>query len=115
MPTAGTSTKCFQDFVKYTQQQGLQVEEMCIRDRYKDKVKYWLTFNEINCGTMPMGAILETGTIRGLSLIHIYLALTGWAIADIVPPKVKGMMLTVYGTDRFKSAYDCLLYTSRCV
>ena len=36
-----------------------------IFERYKDKVKYWLTFNEINCGTMPMGAILETGTIRG--------------------------------------------------
>ena len=36
-----------------------------IFERYKDKVKYWLTFNEINCGTMPMGAILE------LSLIHI--------------------------------------------
>ena len=33
--------------------------------RYKGRVKYWLTFNEINCGTMPMGAILETGTIRG--------------------------------------------------
>ena len=33
--------------------------------RYKGLVKYWLTFNEINCGTMPMGAILETGTIRG--------------------------------------------------
>ena len=36
-----------------------------IFERYKDKVKYWLTFNEINCGTMPMGAILEAGTIRG--------------------------------------------------
>ena len=36
-----------------------------IFERYKDKVKYWLTFNEINCGTMPMGAILETGTIKG--------------------------------------------------
>lgn len=35
-----------------------------------------------------------------------YLALTGWAIADVVPEKVKGMMLTVYGTDRFKSAYE---------
>ena len=22
--------------------------------RYKDKVTYWLTFNEINCGTMPL-------------------------------------------------------------
>lgn len=35
-----------------------------------------------------------------------YLALTGWAVADVVPDKVKGMMLTVYGTDRFKSAYE---------
>lgn len=35
-----------------------------------------------------------------------YLALTGWAIADAVPSKVKGMLLTVYGTDRFKSAYE---------
>ena len=35
-----------------------------------------------------------------------YLALTGWAIADVVPDKVKGMCLTHYGTDRFKSAYE---------
>ena len=34
-------------------------------DRYHDKVKYWLTFNEINSSTMPMGAVLNTGTIRG--------------------------------------------------
>ena len=36
-----------------------------IFDRYQDKVKYWLTFNEINSGTMPMGAVLSLGTIRG--------------------------------------------------
>ena len=35
--------------------------------RYKNKVKYWLTFNEINSGTMPMGAVLSLGTIRGFS------------------------------------------------
>lgn len=34
-------------------------------ERYKDKVKYWLTFNEINMGTLPMGAVLSTGTVRG--------------------------------------------------
>ena len=34
-------------------------------DNFGGLVKYWLTFNEINCGTMPMGAILETGTIKG--------------------------------------------------
>ncbi len=33
--------------------------------RYQDKVKYWLTFNEINGGTTPMGSVLSTGTIRG--------------------------------------------------
>ena len=36
-----------------------------IFERYKDKVKYWLTFNEINTGTMPIGGILNTGTIQG--------------------------------------------------
>ena len=34
-------------------------------ERYKDKVKYWLTFNEINSATMPMGAVLNTGTVKG--------------------------------------------------
>ncbi len=34
-------------------------------DRYQDKVKYWLTFNEINCGTSEMGALFETSMIRG--------------------------------------------------
>ena len=33
--------------------------------RYNGKVKYWLTFNEINSGVMPMGAVLSTGTVRG--------------------------------------------------
>lgn len=38
-----------------------------IFERYKDKVKYWLTFNEINSGTMPFGAVLSTGTVKGYS------------------------------------------------
>ena len=36
-----------------------------IFDRYKDKVVYWLTFNEINAGTMPMGNVLSLGTVKG--------------------------------------------------
>jgi len=36
-----------------------------IFERYKDKVKYWLTFNEINTGITTMGSVLSTGTIRG--------------------------------------------------
>ena len=36
-----------------------------IFERYKDKVKYWLTFNEINSGVMSMGAMLSLGTIKG--------------------------------------------------
>ncbi|CBK73944.1 Beta-glucosidase/6-phospho-beta-glucosidase/beta-galactosid ase [Butyrivibrio fibrisolvens 16/4] len=35
--------------------------------RYQGKVKYWLTFNEINAGTMPLGAVLSTGTVKGYS------------------------------------------------
>ncbi len=34
-------------------------------ERYRDKVRYWLTFNEINIGTLPFGAVLSTGTFRG--------------------------------------------------
>ena len=34
-----------------------------------------------------------------------YLALTGWAIADVLPEKVKTMYLTHYGTYRHVSAY----------
>ena len=34
-----------------------------------------------------------------------YLALTGWAMADAVPSKVRSMYLTVYGTSRHTSAY----------
>lgn len=36
-----------------------------IFERYQDKVKYWLTFNEINSGTMPLGALLSLGTVKG--------------------------------------------------
>ena len=38
-----------------------------IFERYKDKVKYWLTFNELNCGMMPLGNVLGTGTFQGYS------------------------------------------------
>lgn len=38
-----------------------------IFERFKGKVKYWLTFNEINCGTMVLGTVLSTGTIKGYS------------------------------------------------
>jgi 6-phospho-beta-glucosidase len=32
--------------------------------RYKDKVKYWITFNEINCATMPFGGYCGTGIVQ---------------------------------------------------
>ena len=35
-----------------------------------------------------------------------YLAATGWAMADAVTGKVRSMVLSHYGTDRFKSAYE---------
>lgn len=33
-------------------------------ERYKGRVKYWLTFNEINAGTMKLGSPLSLGTIK---------------------------------------------------
>lgn len=35
-------------------------------ERYAGKVKYWITFNEINAGVMDLGSVLSTGTVRGL-------------------------------------------------
>ncbi|OUP09452.1 glycoside hydrolase family 1 protein [Collinsella sp. An2] len=34
-------------------------------ERYQDKVRYWLTFNEINLGASAAGALFETSMIRG--------------------------------------------------
>ncbi len=36
-----------------------------IFERYQHKVKYWLTFNEINAGVIPVGSILALGTVKG--------------------------------------------------
>jgi len=33
-------------------------------ERYKDKVKYWLTFNEINAGLLPFGNFLSLGILN---------------------------------------------------
>lgn len=38
-----------------------------IFDRYQDKVKYWLTFNEINCGTLYTGTVQSLNNFRGFS------------------------------------------------
>lgn len=32
--------------------------------RFKGKVKYWLTFNEINCGMLPMGNFMSLGILH---------------------------------------------------
>lgn len=50
------SRSCIQYFLNYCK---------AIFERYQNKVKYWLTFNEINAGTSTMGAVLSLGTIQG--------------------------------------------------
>ncbi len=50
--------ECIDCFVRYSE---------VLFERYKDKVKYWLTFNEINAGTMSLGSALSLGTIKGFS------------------------------------------------
>lgn len=47
--------ECIDLFVRFCQ---------VIFDRYQKKVKYWLTFNEINAGTMPMGSFLSLGILN---------------------------------------------------
>lgn len=49
------SRECIDLFVKYAK---------VLFTRYKGKVKYWLTFNEINCGTMPTGNLLSLGILN---------------------------------------------------
>lgn len=49
------SRECIEHFERYC---------TTIFDRYKDKVKYWLTFNEINFGTLPLGNILSLGILN---------------------------------------------------
>ncbi len=46
---------CIDHFMRYCE---------VIFDRYKDKVKYWLTFNEVNVGAVPMGNLLSLGIIN---------------------------------------------------
>ncbi|MFW2489161.1 glycoside hydrolase family 1 protein [Clostridium chromiireducens] len=54
---------------KYNGWAGREVIECYVRycetifKRYKDVVKYWLTFNEINCLTMPFGAFMGGGIL----------------------------------------------------
>lgn len=50
-----SSRECIDLFVKYAR---------TLFKRYKGKVKYWLTFNEINAGTMPMGGFLSLGILN---------------------------------------------------
>ncbi|MBK1812469.1 6-phospho-beta-glucosidase [Clostridium sp. YIM B02505] len=54
---------------KYNGWAGREVIECYVRycetifKRYKDKVKYWLTFNEINCLTIDFGAFMGGGVL----------------------------------------------------
>lgn len=38
--------------------------------RYKGKVKYWLTFNEINSATTPMGGFLSQGVLNEIKTMN---------------------------------------------
>ncbi|MEH7097164.1 CocE/NonD family hydrolase [Neobacillus vireti] len=62
--------------------------------------------NERNDGKNTLDWLNSLNEVESIGYIgNSYLALTGWAVADIVPEKVKTMYLTHYGTDRFTSAY----------
>ncbi|MCI9270619.1 MAG: glycoside hydrolase family 1 protein [Dorea sp.] len=42
-------------------------------ERYKGKVKYWLTFNEINSSVVPTGALLNQGILNELEKPTVFL------------------------------------------
>ena len=83
----------------------------CVMTRYKDKVKYWLTFNEINFATMPMGNLevlgisnrendevanpLDDVNLRFQALHHVFLASARAVIAakEINPDFKVGCMI----------------------
>lgn len=44
-----------------------------IFERYKGKVKYWLTFNEINSSVAPMGALLNQGILNDLESPTVFM------------------------------------------
>ena len=50
-----SSRECIDFYVNYAK---------TLFTRYKGKVKYWLTFNEINAGTMPLGGFLSLGILN---------------------------------------------------
>lgn len=56
---------------KYNGWYGREVIDCFVRycetifERYQDKVKYWITFNEINSGVRPLGAVLSLGCVKG--------------------------------------------------
>lgn len=50
------SRECVDLFMKFAR---------TVVDYLGDRVKYYLTFNEINAGTMPMGNVLSLGTVKG--------------------------------------------------
>lgn len=49
------SRECIDLYVRYAK---------VLFERYKGKVKYWITFNEINSGTTPMGGFLSLGILN---------------------------------------------------
>ncbi|RKD29268.1 glycoside hydrolase family 1 protein [Lacrimispora algidixylanolytica] len=56
--------KAYQGFVDRKVIDYFERYARCVMTRYKDKVKYWLTFNEINFATMPMGNLEVLGIIN---------------------------------------------------
>lgn len=52
------SRECIRYFLHYVE---------TVFERYKDKVRYWLTFNEINAGGLPLGDLVSTGLLKGFS------------------------------------------------
>jgi 6-phospho-beta-glucosidase len=55
-------------------------------ERYKGKVHYWLTFNEINCGTMSFGGYMSLGILNNKEDV-----VSGFDVEDIPALRFQGL------------------------
>ena len=64
-------------------------------------------FHERSDGTDTINWLADQPWVESIGYYGAsYLALTGWAMIDSLPDKVKGMYLSVYGTNRYVSAFN---------
>lgn len=78
----------------------------CCRGTFGSEGEWVPNENERSDGLSLLNWLQEAPWVESIGYYGAsYLALTGYAMVDCLPPKVRSMHLSVYGTDRHASAY----------